>query len=78
MTGPEHYRRAEWLLEKAAKEELGSEYERWALAAAQVHATLALAAATALHAVESRGCGQIEARQWAGITAPTEQPGGER
>lgn len=51
VTGPEHYREAERLL--------AQEYETWEeraaiAAAAQVHATLALAAATAL------GAGQVE------------------
>ena len=50
MTGPEHYRRAELLVAEAYKH-LGLEDEQvatdWATVA-QVHATLALAAATAL------------------------------
>jgi hypothetical protein len=49
MTGPEHYREAESLLSAAGIE--GAEGVIWVrpenLAAAQVHATLALAAATA-------------------------------
>ncbi|MEV1201695.1 hypothetical protein [Microbispora rosea] len=48
MTGPEHYAQAEALLESAARERIGSDQERYLLAAAQVRATLALAAATAL------------------------------
>lgn len=50
MTGPEHYRRAEQLLAEAGHQ--GAEGVIWVrpenLAAAQVHATLALTAATAL------------------------------
>lgn len=50
MTGPEHYREAERLINEAAVE--GAEGTRFVrpenLAAAQVHATLALTAATAL------------------------------
>jgi hypothetical protein len=46
MTGPEHYRKAEELLEDA--ESSGAE---WPVRKAQVHAILALAAATALHGV---------------------------
>ena len=46
MTGPEHYRKAEELLEAA--ESSGAE---WSVKKAQVHAILALAAATALHGV---------------------------
>jgi hypothetical protein len=52
-TGPDHYRRAEELLARDGS--LTGE----ALAAAQVHATLALAAATAL-----AGGGRIEADAW--------------
>lgn len=49
MNGPEHYREAERLLEVAAEDaNIGSEEERYSLAAAQVHATLAQADATAL------------------------------
>lgn len=45
MTGPEHYREAERALEHA--EDGAADWE-WHVAVAQVHATLALAAATAL------------------------------
>jgi hypothetical protein len=48
MTGPEHYSYAEQLLAQASEDELGSDAERFHVAKAQVHATLALAAATAL------------------------------
>jgi hypothetical protein len=47
MTGPEHYREAEQLLEQARASDVGGDMERYSVAAAQVHATLALAAATA-------------------------------
>jgi hypothetical protein len=47
MTGPEHYREAEEFLELAASDATGSDAEQYNLAAAQVHATLALASATA-------------------------------
>jgi hypothetical protein len=49
MTGPGHYQEAERLLLQAANADTGSNGERYSLAAAQVHATLALAAATALN-----------------------------
>jgi len=49
MTGPEHYRAAELLLAEAA-ERPGVASAR-SMTAAQVHATLALAAATAFHGV---------------------------
>jgi hypothetical protein len=50
MTGPEHYREAERLLAAQAKSgRAGFPDDPRALAKAQVHATLALAAATALN-----------------------------
>lgn len=53
MTGPEHYRQAEQKLADAAEvAEDGSGEERAYLAAAQVHATLAL---TAAHAISASG-----------------------
>ncbi|MFD6073279.1 hypothetical protein [Amycolatopsis lurida] len=48
MTGPEHYTTAEDLLTQAAKRPAGSEASRYFAAAAQAHATPALAAATAI------------------------------
>lgn len=48
MTGPQHYLEAERLLKSAAKNFLSTGKAGSALEAAQVHATLALAAATAL------------------------------
>lgn len=49
MTGPEHYREAEELLHLAAVTGVDrTEHAQEYLAAARVHATLALAAATAL------------------------------
>ena len=53
MTGPEHYRAAEEMLEKSGSPDSSGEQGRHLLAAAQVHATLALAAATALNDSES-------------------------
>jgi hypothetical protein len=48
-TGPEHYKKAQVLLDRVREHGYGdSEYTSDLLAAAQVHATLALAAATAL------------------------------
>ena len=46
MTGPEHYQEAEKRLQIAESMETGSDPEHYNLAAAQVHATLAQAAAT--------------------------------
>ena len=45
MTGPEHYREAERNIEYAKYSDHDSDKERFHLAAAQVHATLALAEA---------------------------------
>lgn len=46
MTGQEHYVKAEEHLARAAQQPQGGSAEQYCLAAAQVHATLALAAAT--------------------------------
>ena len=70
MTGPEHYTTAEVLLNNLRDEMAESpgtplrtkEQQAQMIAEAQVHATLALASATA-HAVESRGPGDIAA-EW--------------
>jgi len=51
MTGPEHYREAEVLLADANPPDEESRWDMALLAAAQVHATLALTAATALGGV---------------------------
>jgi hypothetical protein len=50
MTGTEHYRKAEWHLLRSAKLDADGpgELPAWHQRQAQVHATLALAAATAL------------------------------
>lgn len=51
MTGPEHYREAERLLNRSRLDDIDhdtADTDRANLAAAQIHATLALAAATAL------------------------------
>ncbi len=48
MNGPQHFVAAEAALAEAAQANFDSSLELSALAAAQVHATLALAAATAL------------------------------
>jgi len=49
MNGPEHYQAAELLLAEAAEQP--GEASARSIATAQVHATLALVAATALHGV---------------------------
>lgn len=60
MTGPEHYQAAEELLDVAAKTANGDALERYAVAAAQVHATLALAAATAMDGADPQGVAWLE------------------
>lgn len=54
MTGPEHYAAAEALLADARHAHVEDDAKRW-LARAQVHATLALAAATAIDLDRQRG-----------------------
>jgi hypothetical protein len=66
MTGPEHYAEAERLLTLADRHTTGVTYaQEWALTltAAQVHATLALAAATAV------GTAGPDTRAWADVAA---------
>jgi hypothetical protein len=66
MTGPEHYAEAERLLAVADRHTRGVTYdEEWTLTltAAQVHATLALAAATAVDTTGPDG------RAWADVAA---------
>ena len=66
MTGPEHYAEAERLLALADRHTRGVTYgPEWALTltAAQVHATLALAAATAV------GTAGPDSHAWADVAA---------
>lgn len=66
MTGPEHYAEAERLLALADRHSTGVTYgQEWTLTltAAQVHATLALAAATAV------GTAGPDGHAWADIAA---------
>ncbi len=66
MTGPEHYAEAERLLTLADRHTRGATYgPEWALTltAAQVHATLALAAATAV------GTAGPDGHAWADVAA---------
>lgn len=74
MTGPQHYLEAERLLEQAevdARDPMRKCAEDAnAIAAAQVHATLALAAATALPAVKRYYGDDTDIdRQWSGATS---------
>ena len=67
-TGPEHYREAERLREQAEGLNIrnaDARAERAVLAAeAQVHATLALAAATALNRPDGEGMRMDSYREW--------------
>jgi len=66
MTGPEHYAEAERLLTLADRHSQGATYgQEWALTltAAQAHATLALAAATAV------GTAGPDGHAWADVAA---------
>jgi hypothetical protein len=73
VTGPEHFREAERLLtEEVFIDPSGSHVERtfeMTVAAAHVHATLALAAATAL------GTSDDEARAWTEVAGTKLSPG---
>ncbi len=74
MTGPEHYLEAERLLGAVEKTPdgwgEGAEYCRQELAAAQVHATLALAAAAALPAILAYwGEDSGTPREWAEVAS---------
>jgi hypothetical protein len=68
MTGPEHYREAENCLRRAGTADLGSDMERFQLATAQVHATLALAAATAINPSGYEGQ-RPEWSEWADVAS---------
>lgn len=68
MTGPEHYREAERLLAESQTitrphEEGHCEADR-SIAEAQVHATLALAAATALSATKTGAMPGLDFEDW--------------
>ena len=66
MTGPDHYAEAERLLALADRHSRGATYgQEWTptLSAAQIHATLALAAATAV------GTAGPDSRAWADVAA---------
>jgi hypothetical protein len=72
MTGPEHYAEAERLLALADRHSTGATYrQEWGLtlSAAHVHATLALAAATAV------GTAGPDGHAWAEAAATKASPG---
>ena len=69
MNGPEHYREAERLIDTASGEQPSADHAKVILAAAQAHATLALAAAVA-GPVASQYDGDenyARSRGWAGL-----------
>ncbi|SCL32137.1 hypothetical protein GA0070616_4394 [Micromonospora nigra] len=75
MTGPEHYREAEKLLTDAAIPPGERDYTAPSLEvllAAQVHATLALAAATAINDPDPSGSGQPSwaTEDWEAVAFP--------
>lgn len=67
MNGPEHYREAERRLAQA--HEVEGEFADYLMAKAQVHATLALAAATAATQATAYDGDEYSARSrgWAGV-----------
>jgi hypothetical protein len=71
MTGPEHYGLAEKLLEVAGERETSSAAAAHLVAAAQVHATLAQAAATAM-AARPKGMHPDHFEEW-DLTAGIEE-----
>ncbi|MFD5509164.1 hypothetical protein ACFWIB_15485 [Streptomyces sp. NPDC127051] len=78
MTGPEHYRKAEQQLQFALEASTDSTAETHC-AIAQVHATLALAAATALSAPVEDDLAGFTTEEWdAWHTAAGTRPGGGR
>ena len=73
MTGPGHFAEAERLLAEAVAEPGSGELVKYFMAAAQVHATLALAAATALYDNGVQVGGDREREAWlktAGTVTP--------
>jgi len=72
MSGPDHYGQAEELLSLADRSPMGSDEERFYLGAAQVHATLALAAATALTGDRASYADEPEIREWRRVAGTPE------
>jgi hypothetical protein len=75
VTGPEHYQEAERLLAVCAGDQRGSSLDAVCTAAAQVHATLALAAATALAPAMVPGTAVYDWHAWRKVAAT--KPDGE-
>lgn len=62
MTGPEHYKKAEFILKYV--DDMDAESARHSVAVAQVHATLAQAAATAMAAYTDDGMTPEDWSEW--------------
>lgn len=69
MSGPEHYREAERLTALGGNSADPTD-AAIVLTEAQAHATLALAAATALASTTNRAVSRPDVRQWVSITTP--------
>ncbi|RSD20114.1 hypothetical protein [Amycolatopsis eburnea] len=71
QTGPEHYATANFLINQVENDgnvTLSHEHRMERIGLAQVHATLALAAATALGARMNNGASPADGEDWAAIT----------
>jgi hypothetical protein len=78
MTGPEHYREAERQLGQAGDSDSGSDYERYLVASAQVHATLAVAAAVAMSHWNEASFPMPQPDRLAWERVASERPGAQR
>jgi hypothetical protein len=70
MTGPEHYREAQAYIQASKIKNISHETRQESLAIAQVHASLALAAATAAN-IRRNGAIDVEVGQWAEVLGGT-------
>lgn len=70
MTGPEHYQKAIAILDAVAQTKTTAD----AIAAAQVHATLALAAATALYDADLASGADVEYQAWRAVAGTGSTP----
>lgn len=77
-TAHDHYRQAEKALDFANEAEWGSDTERYHLAAAQVHATLALAAASTLDTVTKFMGDSSAVTEWGRILGVPRVPPADR
>jgi hypothetical protein len=72
MTGPEHYRMAETIVASAEDRNMPSDAVEAIAACARVHATLALAAATALGEAAYKGMGSADWEAWREVAGARE------